>query len=92
MLIAVVDPGIRPFANAMSMVAYNIMGYSLGSILPGAIMTWLSEGPMKDQHYSVLIWGMRTILLWSVIGFAGMALALRSAARDPNTPRHFDVE
>mmetsp|Transcript_141742 Transcript_141742/g.395198 ORF Transcript_141742/g.395198 Transcript_141742/m.395198 type:complete len:97 (+) Transcript_141742:1658-1948(+) len=86
MLIAAVDPDIRPFASAASMIFYNVFGYALGSILPGTLMAWIyppdTPDPSVDPRY-VELWGMRMILWWSVLGFIGMYVAWRLAEHDP---------
>lgn len=87
MLIAIVDPDIRPFANAISMVCYNVLGYSLGNILPGAFMQWLTpkhaEDPLAEASY-VMKSGMRLVLGWAAFGWVGMLLAWLAARRDPS--------
>lgn len=78
-VIAIVDAEMRPFANAMSMVLYNVFGYALGSIAPGAFMDWIkpvsSDEDESYDHVYIQKCGMRFILACSAVGFGGMAFA-----------------
>jgi hypothetical protein len=87
-LVAIVPPHIKPIANSMSMVGYNVFGYSLGSILPGFFQSLISpcngvENPQNCDTSMVERRGMQLILGWSIFGFGGMFLAWISAKRDP---------
>lgn len=70
-LIASVDPSLRPFASSFCIFAYSIFGYALGSFLPGPFISWLGW-----TH------GMKVVFFWSLFGVFGMAMALRSAIKD----------
>ena len=36
--LSAVPPSIRPFSSSVSMVVYNILGHSAGTLLPGLVM------------------------------------------------------
>eukprot|EP00922_Rhytidocystis_sp_ex-Travisia-forbesii_P008645 GHVS01012663.1.p1 GENE.GHVS01012663.1~~GHVS01012663.1.p1 ORF type:complete len:866 (-),score=214.69 GHVS01012663.1:875-3472(-) len=63
-IIAAVDADIRAFASGFSMTVYNIFGYTLGTLLPGALMSQIG-----------LQGGMIVVFNWSFIGLVGIAIA-----------------
>jgi len=72
MLINTVPLNMRFYASGISMCTYNILGYSAGAALPGALMTAL--GGLRE--------GMKVIFAWSFFGLMGMAVAVFFACRD----------
>ncbi|OEH74550.1 major facilitator family domain-containing protein [Cyclospora cayetanensis] len=55
---------VRAFGSGFCMMIYNLLGYVLGTFLPGILIEAAS-----------LVWGMRVIYLWSFNGLVGLALA-----------------
>ncbi|CDJ37321.1 transporter, major facilitator family domain containing protein, putative [Eimeria tenella] len=63
-VIASVPVEVRAFGSGFCMMIYNVLGYVLGTFLPGILIEAAS-----------LLWGMRVIYLWSINGVIGFACA-----------------
>ncbi|KAL8449281.1 hypothetical protein Emag_003665 [Eimeria magna] len=63
-VIASVPLEVRAFGSGFCMMVFNVLGYVLGTFLPGLLIEAFS-----------LLWGMRVIYLWSLNGVLGFALA-----------------
>eukprot|EP00920_Eleutheroschizon_duboscqi_P036982 GHVT01088661.1.p2 GENE.GHVT01088661.1~~GHVT01088661.1.p2 ORF type:complete len:147 (-),score=19.47 GHVT01088661.1:1325-1765(-) len=71
-LMASVDAELRTFASGFSMFMYNVLGYALGTFLPGLVV---------DVFGSNDTVGWRLILCWSFLGVVGILFATRAAQR-----------
>uniref|UniRef100_A0A0G4G5U4 Major facilitator superfamily (MFS) profile domain-containing protein n=1 Tax=Chromera velia CCMP2878 TaxID=1169474 RepID=A0A0G4G5U4_9ALVE len=67
LLLNTVDLELRPLASGFSIFMYTLLGYALGNVVPGAVMSAIQEGG--------ILWGFRMILLWPVIGLVFFFLA-----------------
>ncbi|KAL8447297.1 hypothetical protein Emed_004508 [Eimeria media] len=63
-VIASVPLEVRAFGSGFCMMVFNVLGYVLGTFLPGLLIEAFS-----------LLWGMRVIYMWSLNGVLGFALA-----------------
>ncbi|KAL8425766.1 hypothetical protein ACSSS7_008335 [Eimeria intestinalis] len=63
-VIASVPLEVRAFGSGFCMMVFNVLGYVLGTFLPGLLIEAFS-----------LVWGMRVIYMWSLNGVLGFALA-----------------
>jgi len=76
-ILSAVPPSIRPFSSSVSMVVYNILGHSAGTLLPGVVMDIQAKASgcsiIKEESSvelepcakDILTHGMRIVLLWS---------------------------
>ncbi|KAL8269946.1 hypothetical protein Esti_006134 [Eimeria stiedai] len=63
-VIASVPLEVRAFGSGFCMMVFNVLGYVLGTFLPGLLIEAFS-----------LLWGMRVVYMWSLNGVLGFALA-----------------
>ncbi|EPT31790.1 transporter, major facilitator family protein [Toxoplasma gondii ME49] len=63
-VIASVPVEVRAFGSGFCMMIYNVFGYVLGTLVPGAII-----------QAAGLTWGMRVVFLWSIFGVCGLFAA-----------------
>ncbi|PFH32708.1 transporter, major facilitator family protein [Besnoitia besnoiti] len=63
-VIASVPLEVRAFGSGFCMMIYNVFGYVLGTLVPGAII-----------QAAGLTWGMRVVFLWSIFGVGGLLAA-----------------
>ncbi|CBZ50336.1 hypothetical protein NCLIV_008080 [Neospora caninum Liverpool] len=63
-VIASVPLEVRAFGSGFCMMIYNVFGYVLGTLVPGAII-----------QAAGLTWGMRVVFLWSIFGVSGLFAA-----------------
>uniref|UniRef100_A0A0G4FH48 Major facilitator superfamily (MFS) profile domain-containing protein n=1 Tax=Chromera velia CCMP2878 TaxID=1169474 RepID=A0A0G4FH48_9ALVE len=63
-IVTTVEIELRPFATGTGMLLYNLLGFSLGTFLPGVVISSVN-----------LRWGMVVIFLWSFFGLFFMGLA-----------------
>ena len=73
MVISSVDPRLKAFSSAMSMLTYNVLGYSAGTIIPGAYQEYYVARGYSPTD--CLAEGFRLVLWWSVWGWLFMALS-----------------
>jgi hypothetical protein len=67
------------------MLAYNVLGYALGTVLPGAWMQYLNSVDDSRSRERILAWGMRLVLLWAGFGLYFLSLAAWFAHRNMHT-------
>merc|ERR1712232_473547 len=65
LMISSVPQDLRQLASGIGQGVYNLLGYALGTLLPGVLM----------DHFGSR-WGMRALLCWSVLGVFGLAFAM----------------
>ena len=73
MVISSVDPRLKAFSSAMSMLTYNVLGYSAGTIIPGGYQEYYVARGYSPTD--CLAEGFRLVLWWSVWGWLFMALS-----------------
>ena len=47
--LSAVPPSIRPFSSSVSMVVYNILGHSAGTLLPGIVMDIRAKAEVRGR-------------------------------------------
>ncbi|GMH69183.1 hypothetical protein TrST_g2301 [Triparma strigata] len=75
--LSAVPPSIRPFSSSVSMVVYNILGHSAGTLLPGIVMDIRAKAEgckitkseasesLEPCAKEIMTLGMRIVLLWA---------------------------
>jgi len=75
--LSAVPPSIRAFSSSVSMVVYNILGHSAGTLLPGVVMDIKAKASrcvivkteasveLEECARDILTVGMQIVLLWA---------------------------
>eukprot|EP00520_Triparma_pacifica_P012198 CAMPEP_0118651660 /NCGR_PEP_ID=MMETSP0785-20121206/10902_1 /TAXON_ID=91992 /ORGANISM="Bolidomonas pacifica, Strain CCMP 1866" /LENGTH=685 /DNA_ID=CAMNT_0006544123 /DNA_START=9 /DNA_END=2066 /DNA_ORIENTATION=- len=75
--LSAVPPSIRAFSSSVSMVVYNILGHSAGTLLPGVVMDIKAKAEgcvivksepseeLEECAKDILTVGMQIVLLWA---------------------------
>lgn len=63
LVLSSVDADLQVFANAFSMLLYNLLGYGLGSYLPGQVADLAGKDPSTRLRRA-----MQVVFLWSIFG------------------------
>ena len=74
--VSVVPRSLRPVSSSVSLVVFNLFGYSLSLILSGSLMQIISNNVQNCDYACSLEYGFRIIVFWGVWSLVLLSLAI----------------
>eukprot|EP00928_Gymnodinium_smaydae_P028542 TRINITY_DN21736_c0_g2_i1.p1 TRINITY_DN21736_c0_g2~~TRINITY_DN21736_c0_g2_i1.p1 ORF type:complete len:587 (-),score=118.80 TRINITY_DN21736_c0_g2_i1:302-2062(-) len=79
-MVSSVPEDSKQLASGVGQGAYNLLGYAMGTLVPGILIQYLG-----------MRWGMRVLLAWAIFGVVGMSFGLYAVEKELQESNDVDV-